>query len=486
MSEILGSERLSWPRFAGILLCALLAASSMLLFYKLGTEPFLDYDEATYAEVTAESFVHDDSANLYFLNNHYFRKPPLLFWLTRSAAPFSTSPEFSDRLPVAIASFLLIILVVMFVAQVARNPYLGVFAGSVLASTSAFMESSRQVRFDTLVSLFNVLAVYTFWRALSDRRWFLLFGTSVGLAILAKGPIAVFGIVAVLAIAISLKRWVWLRDLYFWGGVMIALILVLPWHIYETLQFGMTFWNEYLGYQVISRVSENIFGAGYGPTNSGYFEYLAATAAPWIELGILVLVSLPFLYKHMSPGARAVCVASLAAILAVLAVCVTSKTKAFSYLIPLYPFLAIAVALFVQNVLKLRRRQVRMHALVILALGLCLMIGAAFTINNTFHLTPYYKSQVVLSQDEKEIGTYLLSHKATGFYTYDMAILGSIMFYSHITKPLDWSATTKIPSGDYVVYQTSELSKLLKDHPRAKLHSLYEGTFLTLAEVVSS
>jgi 4-amino-4-deoxy-L-arabinose transferase-like glycosyltransferase len=325
------------------------------------------------------------------------------------------------------------------------------------------------------VSLFVMLSVYAFLRALEDRRWFLWFGAFVGLGVLAKGPIELFAVIAVLGAAAAYRRIDWFLDPYFWGGVGISLLVAVPWHLYETLKFGEQFWDIYLGDQIIERIKEPLFTVAV--TNTTYLQYIFGFAAPWATVFCGALVTTPFIWRKLLLREQGLIAASIVGAFAVLTVCFITQTKAISYLIPLYPFMAVVIALVVLGLTRLRMYGLRLF-LIFFSVVL-LFVGYKLTLYNAFHTNGYYWYEVALADEEKTIGELLLTSNAPTFYVYDTTTLGSIMYYSHLVKP-DFIANT-IPANAYVLYQTAELQKLEAQFPHIHFTSVYQGVSLSLA-----
>ncbi|MDR3548855.1 MAG: glycosyltransferase family 39 protein [Candidatus Pacebacteria bacterium] len=463
--------------FGAALVFVILVISSFLLLYKLGSEPLQDYDETTYAEVTAESLASHHLASFTFLGNPYFNKPPLLFWLMDGTETLMHETEAAARLPSALAGIVLIATVMLTVFWTTRSIYGAAFGGAILAATSAFIEPARQVRFDVLVSLFIMLSLYAFLRGLDDRRWYLLLGIFVGLGVLSKDPIELFAIVAMLAAAAVYRRIDWLRDPYLWGGVGISLLVALPWHLYETFRFGEHFWDVYIGNQVIARVQTQLFSSG--PTNADYFTYLFQFAAPWAAAWCIALLAAFVAWRKLVVKEQALLVASIAGVVSVMLVCLVTETKAISYMIPLYPFMAITIAMTMVGLGRFRIEGLR-TALVTLAVCLT-AYGLWLSAYNGFHLNGYYASGDALAKEEKTIGEDLLAHHATQFYIYDTTTLGSVMYYSRIVAS-QWISSLP-PKGSYLLYQTDELRKLEEAYPQMRLASVYQGVSLSLGVI---
>jgi 4-amino-4-deoxy-L-arabinose transferase-like glycosyltransferase len=346
-----------------VLAAVLLLGSAWLLFYKLGHEALQDYDEATYAEVTGESLAHGNYLSFTLLNSPYFKKPPLLFWLIDASREVVPNQEVAMRLPSAISAFALIIVVALLCFEVSGNAWAALLGGTILATIGTFIEFSRQDRFDALVSLFIIATIYAWIKAAKNPKWYVAAGIFFGLAFLAKDVISFFAGVTILSYACMRRDFSFFKNKFFWIGTALSLIVIVPWHVYETLKYGMAFWDTYLGGEVVERVQMNIFGVGYGPTNTDYDWFFLNFAEPWAVLFFAALVTPIIFFKKLLPVVRATLVSCVVTLVVIGAVLAFSHTKAISYLIPLYPFMAIVIALCASEAWRLGGKDIRLEFL---------------------------------------------------------------------------------------------------------------------------
>lgn len=472
-----------------ILAGAVLFAAAALLLYRLGAAPFQDYDEATYAEVSSESLAHGNYLSLTFLNNPFFRKPPLLFWLTDASSSVIPDPEYAQRLPGALSALALIVVVMLVGFEASGSYAAAILGGAILTATSAFIEPARQLRFDVLVTLFIVATLYAVICAVRNPRWYIVAGALLGLAILAKGVIAGFAVVAagsylLLAGTGSFRqRLSFLRNGYFWGGVAALLIIAVPWHAYETLKFGTAFWQSYVGNEVLARVQTNLFVGTEAPTNADYLSYLIAFGAPWTEAFFALLLALPFLYRRIDARARPAFIASVLTIVSILSVMFISQTKAASYLIPLYPFIAIVLALGIHSLYLRSDPKIRLD--VICATVGCAVFGFALAACNGFHINPYFATQDELAREEKIVGMIIRSTTAVpAVYEYQDDDIGSIQYYAalpftnHPYMLLLSDASVVMPGS--LVVTTVSSSTLAREFPKLHFTPEYQGTDVSL------
>ncbi|HWU24488.1 MAG TPA: glycosyltransferase family 39 protein [Candidatus Paceibacterota bacterium] len=476
---------------AAVAALAVLLFSGYCLFYKLGNEPFQDYDEATYAQVTHESLEHGNLSGLTFLNQPYFRKPPLLFWMTTASSHLFADAEFADRFPSALAGIAAIILVALICIEAGAGIGTGLVAAGILATTATWMEFARDVRFDNLVAFFALAAFYAGMRAVRDSRWFVMVGITLALAILSKSVMAIFGGIGVLAILLFEKKLLRsFRDRWLWFGVAAFMLVAAPWHLYMTITYGTAFWHSYLGTEVLERASTNLFPGGTNPTNADYLSYLASNAAPWIQLFILSCAGMPFFFRRMAGTLRTVFAASFIVVLSVVAVAFVSETKAFGYLIPMYPFLAVFLALAGRELWRAeaKSRFADTLTLALAALTIALFAYAAvFTRYEALHIDPYYGWELSQAYEEHAIGEMIAQAQHPEVYVYgNYGDLGSIYYYSKLpdTKNpfiLLWSASsTPASSSTAFIIASSSLASLSNSFPDFRFTQAYSGNFVSL------
>ena len=501
-------------KYIAALAALVLLFAGIVLFWRLGSAPFQDYDEATYAEIVSESLAHGDYVSLTFLNQPYFRKPPLMFWMAdvaRAALP-ATDDGFAMRLPNALAALGLVALVMLVVWEAGAGWWASLAAGTVLATTSAFMESARSSRFDQLVSFFIVLALYAGMRALRANRealegngderrsawWYALMGAAVGGAVLSKSVIAVFAPIALLAYFAYTKNLSELLRARFWISIAAFLLVAAPWHIYETIRFGQDFWHSYLGTQVIDRAQQNLFAGTNSPTNAGYLGYFLRFGAPWSELFVLAFIAMPFLLRHTKQGISATYRAAFVATLAVAVVDFVSKTKAVSYLIPLYPFVAIMIALAAsaawQCTSGFERYREQAQGALWGVWKFCGLVAAFLCIYNAWHINPYYGWTANEARDEQAIANAINARTDTPtIYTYKNDDLGSVEYYTRLAfKPSEFvyplesaaSSTAAVPAGSFVL--TQDPAALRAAFPQLSFEPLYAGSVLSAFGVAAT
>jgi 4-amino-4-deoxy-L-arabinose transferase-like glycosyltransferase len=473
----------TWNTSALLLGAGVLCVAAFLSLWQLGKAPLWDYDESTYAEIAHEALEGGPVVAPTFMYTPFFEKPPLLMWLVEGSVRVFGESEWSLRLPSALAAVATVLVVMLLAFELSGSTYTGVLAGAILATTAPFVETARQVRLDVPVALFVTLSVYGFVRGLRDRRWFLVFGVAAALAALTKSVVVVFALAAVPLFALYLWDFHWLKEKYFWFGVLAAVVVALPWHWYETVLYGNVFWRDYIGINVTARFNEELFNM-QSVSNADYVWYLARFAAPWTQVFVFGAVAV-FVYRHhFSPRVRAGMFACGTLVILVLAVFFAAATKAPTYLIPAYPFAAVAVSLAILGEMNFKYRAY--YVIVAIAIAICLAIGLYASFYDGFHQNPYYSQTDQLSLEERAVAEQLVQHTKGVWYVYGSdREVGSIMYYTRNMHPKALTGTEHPKPGDTVLMYGEQRQQFFSDYHAFSTVVLYGGAQLLLLEVVS-
>lgn len=224
-----------------------------LFFYNMGTYPLIDVDETRYVSIARDMFHTHDFLNLKLNEVYFFEKPPLYFWLLNiSFFIFGKVNEISARFPIALISSIAVFAVYFFGRKVISQAY-GLVSALIMATSFEFLVLGRISILDMLLSAFILFAVLTgfmtFFCEEKNKKYFWWgFYILSGFAALSKGiPGAAVPILTIGAsYLISGKIKEFFKPLYFIPGIIIFLLVVLPWHIIMLNQHGDLFYQEYI------------------------------------------------------------------------------------------------------------------------------------------------------------------------------------------------------------------------------------------------
>lgn len=221
------------PTGTGLLAALLLVVAFLCT---LGASPLLEPDEARYGEIAREMLVRGDwvTPTLNFVK--YFEKPPLLYWLTAFNLWLFGQHDWAVRLWPALFG----LLGVASTAYLARAMYgrpTGLLAACVLAATPLYFAISQVVILDMPLTALCTLCLVIAWRLYgSEGRGAeplrLLFWTSLGLAVLTKGPVAVVLVGGTICLySIVTRKFFWWQRLFSVPGLAAFLVITLPWFV---------------------------------------------------------------------------------------------------------------------------------------------------------------------------------------------------------------------------------------------------------------
>ncbi|MBX3240172.1 MAG: glycosyltransferase family 39 protein [Chitinophagaceae bacterium] len=189
----------------------------------------IDIDASQYASISREMKETGNYLQVYEAGKDYLDKPPFLFWASALSMKVFGDNNFAYKLPsilFAIAAvFALFRFTVLF-----YDRRLAVLSAIVLASCQAFFLITNDIRTDTILMSWVIIAVWQIaeWYRSQKIIHFVLGAAAIGCGMLAKGPIAL--LVPVFAFGshfILKKQFRYLfRPVYLLGLVVIAIVLI--------------------------------------------------------------------------------------------------------------------------------------------------------------------------------------------------------------------------------------------------------------------
>jgi 4-amino-4-deoxy-L-arabinose transferase-like glycosyltransferase len=243
-----------------ILLIAILAALLFIPF--LGHVHLFDWDEINFAECSREMIKLDDYTRVYVDFKPFWEKPPMFFWMQSLAMKTFGVDEFAARLPNAICGIVTLIAVFLCGSRVYDRKFGILWALAYGGSLFPNMYFKSGI-IDPWFNLFTFLSLYNFilyhWKRNkfdkaglrgSQAYYVLWSGIFMGLAILAKGQVALMVFLLVLGVYLVYNRF----SIYFswWHALLflvVAFLVTFTWYGYETIKRGPWFIEQFLKYQ---------------------------------------------------------------------------------------------------------------------------------------------------------------------------------------------------------------------------------------------
>ena len=316
-----------------------------IFFHNIWAYALMDVDETRYVSMAEDMYRSKNFITLYLNHQYFFEKPPLYFWgECLSFAIFGKINEFTARFPVALYGTLSCFLTYFMGRKLVSRKY-GVVAALIQATSMEFLILAKFAILDIVVSTcvwFSLcFGMYTnFCREKNKKYFWWLFYFFSGLAVMAKGiPGFVVPFGSMFFISIFSKKFKEIfRPQYFIVGMIIFLLITLPWHIAMLEMHDPLFFNEYIMKHHIERF---IGGNVLGREQPFYFYLLTILWGffPWIISTLVVLIrkiqKRDFKFKNLTIPQQFIVYNGIIALF-ILLFFSSSDTKLITYILPIY------------------------------------------------------------------------------------------------------------------------------------------------------
>ena len=286
------------------------------------------------------------------------QKPPAYYWFVACVSYWLNSGQvtaWTTRLPAALMGIVCVVGVYAFLRWTGHRDA-ALVAAIVLATASHFTALSRIARVDiplTAVVAFSILSFYLGCKSHCHGKWnhpliwHSLAGVNAGIAALLKGPVGI-ALIACPAGAWWLaedRRINWLS----WACLLVTAVLVgLPWFIWANCATYGEFFRVFILHHTIARFS----GTSPQLATHPWWFYLPRFTLDFLPWSPLFFLGIYCAAKNNLWKADQVMRFSLICFLSMLCLLSISHFKRADYLLPAYPFAAIFIGCFIQNLLK--------------------------------------------------------------------------------------------------------------------------------------
>ncbi len=317
----------------------LLIVTIVTIFVNIGHMPLLDPDEPVYAETPKEMIQFNDFISPRIYGEYWYDKPPMYYWLVVVAFKLFGINEFAARFPSALLAVICVMMVYVSVSKL-FSERVGMASGLILATSIEYFYLGKAAVTDITLTLFLTASLLCFLQ----KRYYLFYIFSA-LATLTKGPIGFLFPGAIILIWMTLtRRLSELKHMKIPLGVIVWAVIAMPWYLAMYQLHGADFVNGFIGVNNIAR-----FTTAEHAKTSGWYFFI-----PVLILGFFPWTALMFQTIKTSLKAKNRKEYSTLLFLNIWAAFIflffsISSTKLLTYILPVYPPLAILVGWYLDH-----------------------------------------------------------------------------------------------------------------------------------------
>lgn len=308
----------------------------LIVFFNLGGVPLLDPDEPVYAETPKEMFAFNEFISPRIYGEYWYDKPPMYYWLVAGSYKIFGMNEFAARFPSAILSIACTLLVYSSGRRL-FNERAGMIGALVLATCIEFFYLGKAAVTDITLLFFLSASLLSF----IEKRYYIAY-IFAGLATLTKGPIGLLfpgGII--LFQLLATRNWSQLKSMKLPSGLLIYAIVAAPWYVIMYNLHGSIFIDTFLGFHNITR-----FTSPEHPEGVLWYYYIPVLILGFFPWTAIVLQTI---WTSLTKGKTH---SSILLFLNIWALFIfifftISQTKLVSYILPMYPPLAMLVGWYI-------------------------------------------------------------------------------------------------------------------------------------------
>jgi 4-amino-4-deoxy-L-arabinose transferase-like glycosyltransferase len=390
-------------RVRNLVILGVLCFFYFLLFLGDGIFGLTNPDEVFYSCTAKEMAVHQSWMTPYLFDQPQFEKPILLYWLLRIGRLVWGDSAFAYRFFPAVFAALGVFGVYWLGRTIFGSEKKALMASLVLMSASLYVAMGRTVFTDMIFTVFIALSLAAFFQAFVNPaiRWGIpLSGLFAGLAVLTKGPLGFAIPAATVLVFLALRgqlKFLVRRDTLW--GILVLLLVAGPWYGWIIWKYGTGFTHEFFYNDHWRRLIE-----AEHKSNDHWFFYpmsILGGMAPWcVYAGGALVVALKNFRREQNPGRTFL----LAWVFVTFVVFQVAHSKLASYVLPLFPALALLCADFfssLQEGTSGSRRPAKTFAIATLGLFVLAIVGGV--VFGTAHAKGQGHSAVTITKGIKTV-----------------------------------------------------------------------------------
>ena len=213
----------------------------------------LDDADAANAETAREIVTRHDWVTLHMNGVRFLEKAPVMYWAIAASYKIFGVSTFSARLPLAIATLLLVMIISAF-GNWMGGERTGFYAGLSLCVGLGVYLFTRILIFEVILTLWITLAFYIFLKVYFDElkpQWAYVFYACLAAAVLSKGLIGLVFPLGILFVFVALTGgWKRVWQMKPFSGTLLFVVLATPWHVLAGMRNDYFFWFYFINEHV--------------------------------------------------------------------------------------------------------------------------------------------------------------------------------------------------------------------------------------------
>lgn len=410
----------------GLIILALLVG-----FWGIGYHPILDVNEGLYAEVAREMLTLHQYAIPHLNYVPYIEKPPLLYWLTALSFKLFGISSWSAHLVPSLSLLGTTAAIYCFGTQLnekkgdKKNGKQDAWLAAVIFLTGfGIILIARTILFDMLLTFLFSTAAFLFylWHIKQAKCYLRAAYVLLALAVLCKGFLAVVlaPVIVFLFMLWEKQSWQDMKKLFDWPGLLLFILIALPWHIIAAFKLPGFTWHYVINEQ-LNRFTNNRFPHDYhtGP----FYFYLPRILAYLFPWGLLTPIFFVKRFWHWDSLTKFL----LTWFLVTLFFFSIAGDKGDYYMIIGMPPLVLLFARQINNMIKQGFRWPKVICVIFPLLCVPLMI---FFVYGRARLNSHFS--------QRQLAQYVLTHDAKHpvYFYRDYEQISSLLFYLQHRVPI--------------------------------------------------
>lgn len=349
--------------------------ASIVFFWGLGSIELMSLNEGRRALAIKEMVSSGDWLLPHLNGELYLTKPPLLYWISSAfALVLDGVSEWTLRLPSALAAIAVLWVTYRYTLK-QSGQWAALFSVQLLIANLGFAMLGRRAEIEMLLTALCVGSLLSALKYIQDasdqlpvnKNWIYLSYFLLAMALMTKGPLVLLFVTLPLIIAAIYSKNPQIRTvLLSWQGWLIFFVVGLAWYASVTWKLGFDIWGEVIRRDMLEKMQ------GGESSAKPLLSYLG-----WIAVDSMLLIGLFFVrtkdfYKNQIKQPHQLALA-LSIILPLLIFSLFSNKHA-KYLLPIYPLIAILLAMKLARIFDVAKQNVR---IIIIIIGVLLPIGIA-------------------------------------------------------------------------------------------------------------